>query len=324
MKFLKTTYKLFTLILLLPLTTHAQNEIINPTRFGQRFNVSNSSRLIKATMFLSIDFTLMKQNRVLNLFHDKKFNFITNIIGDIPNIPSEYSSLYFYGSGKKYDTNFVITGDFKGMSILDHVENIFNKNKEISEIISIKSKKYKNGIVHTFKVKINEKNNTSTVKKIYLGEVGHSKFIVSYNLYDVRDGIIQPIKSPLTKVKNNKLIAQFSFFIKKTIHNLGKNNKANDYIYQSKILNELDTAVINLSLKEQTLYLESVLITNNNDKATKVKQIISGIIAYNQLSDSHNEVTDTLYKNLTNRQKSNNIQIGSFIPLKELINSKEQ
>jgi hypothetical protein len=315
------------LILLLPVITFSKEESIETSYKHdpeKKAAISIHSRIIEATMFLNIDFNLMKKKGILNIVNDKKFSFFTNSFGTIPTIPDEYSSLYYYGSGKKYDINIVINGDFTNMSILKHVTHILENNNIISEILNVKSGKYKNGVIHTFKVKINEQNNKSIVEKIFVSEVNNSKFIISFSLYDAKEWMAKPINKYFKPILEKDKIFQFIFKVKKTIKNMDKTNNVDNYIFQSIVLKELEILHLTVSEKDKKLYIGALLTTIDEDTAKKVSQIINGLLAINQLSINENKIKEILINNSVNKQINNYIQIGSYIPLKELTSIKSQ
>lgn len=322
-KYYKTMVVL--LLCLLPIIGFANNDTRKPTlKKEYKFQISENNRLFKATMILNINFNLMRKNGVLDVFHDEKSSEINNILGEIPKIPKEYSNLYFYGSGEKYDINIIIEGDFDKVNILNHVENILKNKKNITEIINVKSKKYKNGKIHVFKINIKEKNSKARIKKLYLGEKDGSKFMLSFHLVDIRDWITHEIE-PLYKNEMKKDdIVQFLFNPKIFLNNSDEIYNKNDELFKSSILKEISNIHMTANIKNNTFYFGALLTTVNEITAKKVSQIINGIYAINQLSNDKDKLQNIVINNAINIQKDNFIRIGSYIPLKELVKSNDQ
>jgi hypothetical protein len=241
---------------------------------------------------------------------------------DIENIPKEIDTITMYGDSRgSDDATAVLRGNFSQFSVYDFALNfIYNKKDNAAKLLTESTIRYAAQDILVLEVKDeNKSDHEARNKEVYFSTINDEVSVVSLNLNEVKNWI-DNVYSPIDI--NNGSIFSVSVNVKSALAHMGMNLEKNSHMMHSEIFKKVTEVSASVTEANDDIVIEVALTATDAATATQIEQVISGLIAMNNLSGANddNQLHAIFMQNLTIAKDDNTIMISTFAPIDELKN----
>ena len=264
--------------------------------------ITNASSIDEASWYLSLDVNRIKDNEVFKALS------IDNVR---ENLPKEISHIVLYGDSKgSEDATAVLTGDFSRFSLADYILDLASSKNAPVKITETRSN-YHNYIISTLKASSSE-NSEHRNKQAYFSKINDQLYIVGFKLDEIKKWIDN---SYSTLDINKGSLFSVVVNVESALAHMGINLEDNSHhMMQSKIFQNVLQASASVTEVNEDMEIELALNTADDKTATQIEQILTGLIAMNNLSGNNerNELHTLLMQNLQVQRVGANIFVSTF------------
>ena len=270
----------------------------------------NAATIEDATWYLSVDIDKLQNNEAFKVLKEDKSEKISEVIGELQNVISHVT---LYGNSKgSEDATAVIMGDFSSQTLADSVLDLIYskvKDKDISNKISERTFEYNN---HTIQVIIIQESSRN--KEIFFSTINDHQTVVGFKLDEVKNWIDD--KYDDIDIDNDSLFSVVVNVESALAHmamNLGENNQ----MMNSELFHKVEQISASINENSGDIIIDVALSTKSEETATQIEQVINGLIAMANLSNSNdkNQLLKELINNVSIVKNNNNILINTFIAI---------
>ena len=279
---------------------------------------SNAVGMKEASWYLNLDVHQLTNNEFVKYMHGKS----ENNDFDIKQIPKEIDSIIMYGDSRgSDDATVVINGDFSQFSIYDFALDLIYKEEEnAAKFITEKTVSHSNHDIQVLTIKDEKKtNDESKTKDIYFAAINNDMSVVGLNLDEVKSWIDNNYS-----VDDLSSGSIFSVLVnvESALAHMGMNLDKNSDMLHSEIFKKVSEVSASVREVNDDMVLEVALTAVDAATATQLEQIISGLIAMNNLSGANdeNQLHAMFMQNLNIEKNGNVIVINTFVSMDELKN----
>ncbi len=274
---------------------------------------SNAVGMKDATWYLSIDVNQVTNNEFFKHMHgqseqsdDKHF--------DLETIPKEIEFITLYGDSRgSDDATAVIRGDFTQFSAHDFaLDFIYSKKENAAKLITESALSYAGNDIQVLTVKDeSELNDDTKAKEVYFSVINDGMSVVSLDLDEVKNWI-DNADSPIDF--NDGKIFSVLVNVKSALAHMGMNLEGNSHMLHSKIFKKVTEVSASVTEVNADIVIEVALTSDDIATATQIQQVISGLIAMNNLSGANadNPLHAMFMQNLTIKKNGNIVRVNTF------------
>jgi len=279
---------------------------------------SNAVGIKEATWYLTVDVNQVVNNELFKHLHSHPNEMSLNI----EKIPKEIDTITMYGDSRgSDDATAVLKGDFSQFSVYDFALNfIYHKKDNAAKLATESTIRYASQDILVLEVKDeNKSDDDRRNKEIYFSAINDEISVVSLNLNEVKNWI-DNVYSPIDI--NNGSIFSVLVNVRSALAHMGMNLEKNSHMMHSEIFKKVTEVSASVTEANDDIVIEVALTAADSATATQIEQVISGLIAMNNLSGANddNQLHAIFMQNLTITKDDNAIMISTFAPIDELKN----
>ncbi|MCF6318439.1 MAG: hypothetical protein L3J83_04030 [Proteobacteria bacterium] len=273
---------------------------------------SNAVGMKDAMWYLSIDVNQVTNNEFFKHIHGQS----SARHFDLETIPKEIEFITLYGGDARDsdEATVVIRGNFTQFSVHDFaLDFILSKKENAAKLITESALSYAGNDIQVLTVKDeSELNDNTKAKKVYYFSAINDKMsVVSLDLDEVKNWI-DNADSPVDF--NDGKIFSVSTNVKSVLAHMGVDPVRINPMLDSAIFKSVTEFSVSVTEVNADIVLEVTLTSDDMATATQIQQVVSGLIAMNNLSGANADspLHAMFIQNLTIEKNENIVRINTF------------